>query len=217
MEFTNSTARFHVPDGVPEEAALARITHLGIGAHQDDLEFMAFHGILCCVDSDEKWFGGVTCTDGAGSARTGQYASYSDEEMQAVRKQEQGDRGRPGPVRGHDPARICQPGHEGSRLHGSGRPTWRPSCGRRVPRWCTRTIPADKHDTHVAVVASTLRALRMLPASERPRQVLGCEVWRDLDWMMDSGQGGPRRRRQRLAGRGPERGVCLADCRRQAI
>jgi LmbE family N-acetylglucosaminyl deacetylase len=52
--------------------ALARITHLGIGAHQDDLEFMAFHGILACFRMrDDRWFGGVTCTNGAGSSRTG--------------------------------------------------------------------------------------------------------------------------------------------------
>ena len=49
--------------------ALARVTHLGIGAHQDDLEFMAFHGILQCFHSETDWFGGVTCTNGSGSAR----------------------------------------------------------------------------------------------------------------------------------------------------
>ena len=35
-------------------AALKRITHLGIGAHQDDLEFMAFHGILECRASKDQ-------------------------------------------------------------------------------------------------------------------------------------------------------------------
>ena len=32
-----------VPDGAPLPAALARTTHLGIGAHPDDLEIMACH------------------------------------------------------------------------------------------------------------------------------------------------------------------------------
>jgi len=66
MTFSNPTAQIFVPDGMPEDSALDRITHMGICAHQDDLEFSAFHGIAACYDSGENWFGGVTCTDGAG-------------------------------------------------------------------------------------------------------------------------------------------------------
>ncbi|HEY1490925.1 MAG TPA: hypothetical protein VGF90_07785 [Verrucomicrobiae bacterium] len=46
MELHNSCAQFFVPGGKPVKAALKLITHLGIGAHQDEVEFMAFHGIL---------------------------------------------------------------------------------------------------------------------------------------------------------------------------
>jgi LmbE family N-acetylglucosaminyl deacetylase len=46
--------------------------------------------------------------------------------------------------------------------------------------------PADKHDTHVAVLLRCLEAIRSLPAASRPARVLGCEVWRDLDWVADS-------------------------------
>ncbi|MEN9814481.1 MAG: hypothetical protein RLZZ412_463, partial [Verrucomicrobiota bacterium] len=46
--------------------------------------------------------------------------------------------------------------------------------------------PADKHDTHVACFARCIEALRRLPPSARPAKVLGCEVWRALDWMVDS-------------------------------
>ena len=46
MKLHNPTAEIFIPDGLPVPAALKRITHLGIGAHQDDLEFMAFHGVL---------------------------------------------------------------------------------------------------------------------------------------------------------------------------
>src|SRR6185436_3683897 len=42
---------------------------------------------------------------------------------------------------------------------------------------------ADRHDTHVAVALRTIEACRALPEAERPRQLLGGEVWRDLDWM----------------------------------
>src|SRR5690606_19389689 len=43
-----------------------------------------------------------------------------------------------------------------------------------------------KHDTHLAVLLRCLEALRSLPREQRPSRVLGCEVWRDLDWLVDS-------------------------------
>jgi hypothetical protein len=45
--------------------------------------------------------------------------------------------------------------------------------------------PADKHDTHVASCLRTLQAIRSLPKDRRPKRVLGCEIWRDLDWLND--------------------------------
>jgi len=46
--------------------------------------------------------------------------------------------------------------------------------------------PADKHDTHIGVVIAAIQAMRELPAEDRPKRVIGCEVWRNLDWMLDS-------------------------------
>jgi len=69
----NPRARLMIPDGLAAPEALRRTTHLGIGAHQDDLEFMAFHGILACYDQKDRWFGGVTITDGRGSSRAGKF------------------------------------------------------------------------------------------------------------------------------------------------
>jgi len=45
--------------------------------------------------------------------------------------------------------------------------------------------PADKHDTHVASCLRALAALRRLEPAARPSRVLGCEVWRNLDWLLD--------------------------------
>ena len=86
MKLHNPTADIFVPDGQPVETALHRVTHLGIGAHQDDLEFMAFHGIL--AGYEKRSFAGVTCTDGSGSSRTGKFASFTDAQMMAVRRQD---------------------------------------------------------------------------------------------------------------------------------
>src|SRR4051812_42182194 len=86
---TRPNAELWIPDGTQLDAALKRTTDLGIVAHQDDLEFMALAPIAACLDDDERWFTGVACTDGAGSARSGPYADYSDEDMMAVRRDEQ--------------------------------------------------------------------------------------------------------------------------------
>ena len=45
MKLFKPDASVFVPDGLPVEDACRRVTHLGIGAHQDDIEIMAFHGI----------------------------------------------------------------------------------------------------------------------------------------------------------------------------
>ena len=45
--------------------------------------------------------------------------------------------------------------------------------------------PADKHDTHIGVTIAALQAIRELPPEQRPKQVIGCEVWRNLDWLPD--------------------------------
>jgi len=45
---------------------------------------------------------------------------------------------------------------------------------------------ADKHDTHIGVVIAALQAMRELPREQRPKKVIGCEVWRNLDWLNDT-------------------------------
>jgi LmbE family N-acetylglucosaminyl deacetylase len=183
MKFHQSGATIFVPDGAPAEPALARITHLGIGAHHDDLEFMAFHGILHCYRSMEEWFGGVVCTDGAGSARTGPYAGCADEAMGAIRRREQNAAA----LIGHYGAMI-QLGYPSRAIMESGA-----GLADDLLEVLSASRPsvvyihnlADKHETHIAVAAAGIEALRRLPPDQRPKEVLGCEVWRDLDWLPD--------------------------------
>ena len=183
MKFHNASARLFVPDQAPEP--LGRITHLGIGAHQDDLEFMAFHGILACCHSREKWFGGVTCTDGAGSSRTGAYADFTDEKMQQVRIQEQEEAA----VVGNYGAMI-QLGYPSSAVKGPSDPSLKNDLLQILhatrPDVVYTHNPADKHDTHIGVFAATIQALREMPQADRPKAVYGCEAWRGLDWMQDN-------------------------------
>ena len=89
MKFRHEKHDIFIPDGADPDIALKRVTHLGIVSHQDDLEIAAYHGITECFKVDDKWFGGVVVTNGAGSPRKGPYAHYTDEEMQRVRLIEQ--------------------------------------------------------------------------------------------------------------------------------
>jgi len=185
MKFHLPSADLFIPDGKPVTEALARITHLAIGAHQDDLEFMAFHGILQCFHSDTEWFGGVTCTNGSGSARTGSYADYTDAEMMAVRREEQRQAaivGRFGAMAQLDyPSGLAKDPAD-PRL----REDLRAILAAAKPRVVYTHNPADKHDTHIAVVVPVIQAIRDLPRDQRPQIVHGCEVWRDLDWLGDA-------------------------------
>ncbi len=176
----------HIPDGTPGEAALSRTTHLGIGAHQDDLEFMALHGILACFQRTDHWFGGITCTDGAGSSRTGAYADYSDDQMKTVRVAEQNTAAQIGQY-----SFMAQLAHPSAHAKSAGQ---RASLSEDLlgllkatqPEVVYTHNPFDKHATHIGVLLATLDAIHQLPAAERPRQLFGCEVWRGLDWLPDA-------------------------------
>jgi LmbE family N-acetylglucosaminyl deacetylase len=89
VNFNLTTAEVFVPDGLPEDEALARTTYLCIAAHQDDIEIMAAGPILGCFQREDKWFTGLVVTDGRGSPRNGMYEKYTDEEMRLVRFKEQ--------------------------------------------------------------------------------------------------------------------------------
>ncbi len=45
---------------------------------------------------------------------------------------------------------------------------------------------ADRHDGHVATALAVIEACRQLPETDRPRRLLGGEVWRELDWLSDA-------------------------------
>jgi hypothetical protein len=36
------------------------------------------------------------------------------------------------------------------------------------------------------VAVAAIQAMRELPRNRRPKRVIGCEVWRDLDWLADA-------------------------------
>ena len=185
MKLHQPSARIFVPDEKPVPEALQRITHLGIGAHQDDLEFMAFHGIMECFARDDKWFGGVTCTNGSGSSRSGAYKDYTDSQMMAVRRKEQDTAAIVGQF-----GLMFQLDYPSSAIKSATDPSLKNDLKEILsasrPEVVYTHNLADKHDTHLGVVVAALQAMRELPLEQRPVKVIGCEVWRNLDWMADA-------------------------------
>lgn len=184
MKLRNPGAEIFVPDNKPVEEAIARTTHMTIAAHQDDIEIMAYDGILKCFGRNDRWFLGVVVTNGAGSPRDDLYAAYTDEEMQTVRKLEQ----KKAAFVGEFGAAVLLD-YKSSEV--------KDPAGKAIvdelkelvlaakPKVVYTHNLADKHDTHLGVVIKVIRALRELPKEARPEKVYGCEVWRNLDWVND--------------------------------
>jgi LmbE family N-acetylglucosaminyl deacetylase len=185
MQLKNPDADVYVPDESTVAEALAKTTHLAVGAHQDDIEFMAMHGILECFRQADRWFGGVTVTDGSGSPRSGPYEKFSDEQMRKIRVSEQRKAALVG-----DYACQIQLGFPSAVVQDASNEEvvvyLKAIFEGAMPEVVYLHNPADKHDTHVACCLRSIEALRSLPEDKRPAHVYGCEIWRGLDWMLDS-------------------------------
>jgi LmbE family N-acetylglucosaminyl deacetylase len=185
MKFSRPEADSYAPDGADPAAALRRTTHLCVAAHQDDIEIMAQAGISECYENPDRFFTGVVVTNGAGSPRAGPYAERTDAEMPALRREEQRRAAQLGKYNlqlqlAHPSADVKTPGHAAVLADLT------VIFGGCAPAVVYLHNLADKHDTHVAVLLRCLEALRALPRDRRPRLVLGCEVWRGLDWLVDA-------------------------------
>jgi LmbE family N-acetylglucosaminyl deacetylase len=184
LKFHQESAEIFIPDGLSSEAALARSTHLGVGAHQDDLEIMALSGILDCFQREDKWFCGVVVTDGSGSPRGDLYKDFNDDEMRIVRRKEQ----KKAAILGEYSAQVLLDYPSSAVKNGSDTAVVEDLL--RVLQAAQPEVVythnlADKHDTHVGVTLRLIEAIRKSPQDTRPKRLFGCEVWRDLDWMDD--------------------------------
>lgn len=174
-----------IPDHAPLESAIRRTTHLAIGAHPDDLEIFAYHGIATCYDTEASWFTGVTMTHGGGSVRAGELAETSEEALVHLRRDEQ--------------RLAAQLGRYGLQLQlklsseamksKTERASIEENLAEIIKLACPKVLylhsPFDKHPTHLAVFARVMAALRKIGKEYHPEACYGCEVWRDLDWLPD--------------------------------
>lgn len=174
----------YIPGGEDVKQAFSKTTHLAIAAHQDDVEIMAQHGILECFGRMDKNFSAVVITDGAGSPRNGIYEHYTDEEMKNIRVNEQKKAAVIGEYSAlfmlRYPSSVVKDPRDRRVIE-----SIKDILIETRPKVVYIHNPADKHETHVASSIRAITALRELADDFRPETVLGCEIWRALDWVAD--------------------------------
>jgi LmbE family N-acetylglucosaminyl deacetylase len=160
LKLSRPAAEVFIPDGTPWEAACARITHLVVAAHADDVEIMAWHAVL-----DAGGLAAVIVTDGR------------DSNTRLLEQKRAASLG--------NYAAVIWLDHAGADVRQAAYPLLASDLSAVLSAVSARLVythnPADRHDTHVAVALHTVRALRANPSSVE--RVLGCEVWRALDWL----------------------------------
>ena len=182
--FAQPNSEVYIPDGSDPADALARTTYLCIAAHQDDIEIMAVEGILRAYENPELHFTGCVVTDGHGSPRAGKFANVSDDEMALIRVEEQREAARIGKYS----AQVFL-GYPSSEVKKGGNQALKEDLKNLIRQTRPEVLYthnlADKHATHVGVMMRVLEALRELEPEELPAKLIGCEVWRNLDWLSD--------------------------------
>jgi len=173
-----------VPDGTDAPGALARTTDLAVMAHPDDLELSAVGPLLACRDDPHRWFTGVVCTDGVGSVRPNALAHLDDAGFAGVRADEQVAAAR---AAGMSAVVLLGMPSDGIRDRTGAQRLELVATVAALVAACSPGVvhthdPADTHPTHLAVVTAVVDAVRQLAPGQRPRQLVGWEGWRSVDW-----------------------------------
>jgi len=184
MELSSPSARVFCPDGRPALLAWGSTRQLGVVAHADDLEISAIKGILDGFAAPEPSFCGVVVCDGAGAPKHGDLLNLPEQEYRELRQAEQERAATLGRY-----AATIGLSHQSSSVRARSSEVGRDLdtiLGALSPDVVYTHNPFDAHDTHVAVMLELIAALRRRPLAHRPPRLIGCEVWRDLDWLPDA-------------------------------
>ena len=161
MRLTNASADLYVRAGRPADAGGALADHALVcrgppGRPGAD----GLYGIAACFGRGDRWFTGVTVTDGGGSVRAGKYADHTDDEIIEVRRLEQRKAALVGEYACqvqlmYPSSDIKKPDNEGVIAD------LRAVLETARPQVVYLHNPADRHDTHVAAFCRALSALRL--------------------------------------------------------
>jgi len=178
MKYKKSDANIYIPSGKAESSILSEINFLGIAAHQDDLEIIAFPGILDAYNNKSKYFGGIVCTDGVPRN------SNNAREINKIRKNEQkkaADIGKYG--------FVIQLDYSSDEIIEKSNTDLEDEIIKIINETKPDIIythnPFDRHKTHLSVCRTVINALRNTKCKYKPNKLYGSEVWRDLDWLDD--------------------------------
>ena len=184
ITFKNPMAEVYFPDSSIDASHLSQTTHLAVGAHQDDIEIFAIHGILEAFDHPEKHFTGITVTDGRGAPRSGSYAEMSDDDLWHIRCEEQRKAAQIGKYHAQFLLNYTSDAIK-SPVSRDLIDDLKQILAAANPEIIYTHNLADKHDTHVAVALALIQAIRELNPLLTDVTLFGCEVWRGLDWLPD--------------------------------
>lgn len=168
----------------PKNGKQGKVKYLAISAHQDDIEIMAYHGILKGYRSKKYSFAAIVTADGSGSSRTNEYKDYTDEMMKEVRIKEQKEASEIGKYNS-----LYLLKHPSSQIKDKNDEIiineYIEIIKKLKPEIIYTHNLLDKHPTHLGVVSKVIEALRRMDKADRPKHLYGMEVWRDLDWAND--------------------------------
>ena len=157
-----------------------RTTHLPWPPTQDDIEIMAYHGILECFESADRGFlGGHRHRRGREPA-DGIYANTPT--TRCRRSAGRAEEGR----RGGRVLRVALLDYPSPAVKDPRRKWWRTSRHPRRRQPSESSIPTTSPTSTTPTWRSALRAMRpsgSCRGGRGPEAVYGCEVWRDLDWL----------------------------------
>ncbi len=173
-----------IPDNSSQEKAFEKTTDFGVVAHADDLEMMCCSAITNSYNSNDKVFSGLVLTNGSGASNIGQVI-LTESEMVNTRILEQNQAASIGRY-----GFIAQLGY--SSLEAKDQKN-KDDIVEALSWYISRARPdriyihnlADKHSTHVVASLRVLDALRSLKDTYKPKKLLACEIWRNLDWLSD--------------------------------
>lgn len=161
---------------------LQKTSHLGIGAHPDDIEILAGHGIIPAYEHPEYFFTGVTVTNGQGALRSGIYAEMNNRDFCKLRWEEQMTAAKLGQYLAQF---MLNYSSEAVKSHQSQQliVDLQTIINATRPSVIYTHNLADLHDTHVAVAICVIEALRKCAPTLQDITLYGCEIWRGLDWL----------------------------------